>query len=87
LRIRSSPRPRRRPGRGAATAWRLPSGAIVEGNVDLAYLSGEEIVVIDFKTDRELEGALDRYRRQVQVYASAIGAAMGRPARPVLMKI
>jgi ATP-dependent exoDNAse (exonuclease V) beta subunit len=45
------------------------------------------MVVIDFKTDRELEGALDRYERQVWIYASAIAAATGRPARAVLMKV
>ena len=66
---------------------RLPTGAIVEGNVDLAYVFGEEFLVIDFKTDRELDGAIERYRRQVQVYAAAISAAMGRPARGILMRV
>ena len=45
------------------------------------------MVVVDFKTDRELDGALDRYGRQVQIYAAAIAAATGRPARGVLMRI
>ena len=45
------------------------------------------MVVIDFKTDRELRGAVERYRRQVQIYASAIAAATARPARAVLMRI
>jgi ATP-dependent exoDNAse (exonuclease V) beta subunit len=67
--------------------WRLDDGALVEGNVDLAYEHDGGMVVIDFKTDRELRGAADRYRRQVQIYASAIAAATGRPARAVLMKI
>ena len=67
--------------------WRLASGAIVEGNVDLAYVAGEEVVVVDFKTDRELDGAIERYRRQVQVYATAVGSALGRPARGVLMRV
>jgi ATP-dependent helicase/nuclease subunit A len=66
---------------------RLEDGALVEGTVDLAYESADAMVVIDFKTDRELEGALDRYRRQVQIYASAVAAATGRPARAVLMRI
>ncbi len=67
--------------------WRLDSGALVEGTVDLAYASGEEMVVVDFKTDRELEGALDRYRRQIQIYAAAIAAATGRPTRAILIKV
>ena len=66
---------------------RLESGALVEGNVDLAYVEHDEIVVVDFKTDRELEGAVETYRRQVQVYAAAIGAALKRPARAVLMRV
>ena len=67
--------------------WRLDTGAIVEGNVDLAYVAGEEVVVVDFKTDRELDGAIERYRRQVQIYATAVGSALGRPARGVLMRV
>ncbi len=66
---------------------RLENGAIVEGNVDLAYVDEDEVVVVDFKTDRELEGAVETYRRQVQVYAEAIGAALQRPARAVLMRV
>jgi ATP-dependent exoDNAse (exonuclease V) beta subunit len=67
--------------------WRLDSGTLVEGTVDLAYESGGEMVVVDFKTDRELEGTLDRYTRQVRIYAAAIATATGRPARAVLMRV
>jgi hypothetical protein len=66
---------------------RLESGIVIEGNVDLAYDADGQVVVIDFKTDRELEGALDTYRRQVQIYAHAIAIATGRPTRGVLMKV
>jgi ATP-dependent exoDNAse (exonuclease V) beta subunit len=45
------------------------------------------MVVVDFKTDRELDGAIDRYRRQVQVYAAALASALARPARGILMRI
>jgi len=73
--------------RETPVTWRLDTGAIVEGNVDLAYVAGEDVVVVDFKTDRELDGAIERYRRQVQIYAAAVGAALGRPARAVLMRV
>jgi len=73
--------------RETPVTWRAESGTLVEGYVDLAYVAGDEVVVVDFKTDRELEGATEPYRRQVQVYAAAIAAAMGKPARGVLMKI
>ena len=73
--------------RETPVTWRLETGAIVEGYVDLAYVAGGEVVVVDFKTDRELDGAIERYRRQVQIYAVAVGAALGRPARGVLMRV
>jgi ATP-dependent exoDNAse (exonuclease V) beta subunit len=73
--------------RETPVTWRAATGAIVEGYVDLAYVAGGEFVVVDFKTDRELDGALDRYERQVQIYAAAIAAATGRPARAVLMRV
>ena len=35
------------------------------------------MVVVDFKTDRELDGALERYEKQVSIYATAIGRTVG----------
>lgn len=66
---------------------RLEDDTIVEGHVDLAFDDGNGFVVVDFKTDRELEGVLERYVSQVQVYATAISRATGRPARAVLMQL
>jgi len=73
--------------RETPVTWNLPDGRLIEGHVDLAYLSGDEVIVVDFKTDRELDEALDRYRRQVQIYAAAVGTALGRRARAVLMRV
>ena len=73
--------------RETAVTWTLADGRLVEGHIDLAYLSGDEVVVVDFKTDRELDGTLDQYRRQVQIYAEAISSALGRRARAVLMRV
>jgi ATP-dependent exoDNAse (exonuclease V) beta subunit len=66
---------------------RVDDGTLIEGNVDLAFVSGDEVIVVDFKTDRELDGALDVYTRQVQTYAAAIGAAMGKKPRGVLLRV
>jgi ATP-dependent exoDNAse (exonuclease V) beta subunit len=66
---------------------RLDTGAIVEGVVDLAYDDGEWLMVIDFKTDRELDENVERYTRQVRTYAAAIRAATGRPVRAALVQI
>jgi ATP-dependent exoDNAse (exonuclease V) beta subunit len=66
---------------------RLDTGVVVEGYVDLAYREEDAFVVVDFKTDRELEGARERYERQVSLYAAAIRRSTGLPARAVLMQI
>ena len=64
---------------------------MVEAACDLAFLEPNEPdahwTVVDFKTDFELEGQLDRYRRQLALYREAIEAATGRPARAVLLRI
>jgi ATP-dependent exoDNAse (exonuclease V) beta subunit len=67
--------------------WRADSGAVIEGIVDLAYTDDSGFVVVDFKTDRELDEAADRYQRQVRIYAAAIATATGRSARAVLMRV
>jgi ATP-dependent exoDNAse (exonuclease V) beta subunit len=73
--------------RETPVTMRTPSGKLVEGTVDLAFDDGHAFVVVDFKTDRELDGALERYQQQVQIYARAIAIAMQRPVRAVLMRI
>ena len=73
-----------------------PEGPIlIEGKVDLLYQTeaGGPWTVVDFKTgltdDEERAGAreaaLDRYRRQVTLYARAVTRATGQPAEPVLL--
>ena len=73
--------------REAPVTARGDDGVLVEGVVDLAFRDGAAWVVVDFKTDQELESALDVYRRQVQIYADMMARATGRPARPVLMRV
>lgn len=62
-------------------------GVIVEGVVDLAYEDEGGWVVVDFKTDQELDGWLDQYRRQVAIYAEAIARATRRPSRGVILRL
>ena len=73
--------------REAPVTMRGDDGVLVEGVVDLAFRDGGVWVVVDFKTDQELESALDVYRRQVQLYADMVARATGSPARPVLMRV
>ena len=62
-------------------------GTLVEGVVDLAFRDDDTWVVVDFKTDRAHDDALQVYRRQVQLYAQMVARATGEPARAVLMRI
>jgi ATP-dependent exoDNAse (exonuclease V) beta subunit len=66
---------------------RAADGTLVEGTVDLAFLDAGAWTVVDFKTDHELARHLDVYRRQVALYADAIAAATGTPARAVLLRV
>jgi ATP-dependent helicase/nuclease subunit A len=60
---------------------------LLEGVVDLAFEESGTWTVVDFKTDEELEMQLDKYRRQVGLYARAITLATGKPAKAVLMSL
>lgn len=73
--------------REAPVTMRGDDGVLVEGVVDLAFHDDDAWVVVDFKTDQELEAALDVYRRQVQIYADMVARATGTPARGVLMRV
>jgi ATP-dependent exoDNAse (exonuclease V) beta subunit len=72
--------------RESPVALRDAEGVVVDGVIDLAFPEGDGWVVVDFKTDRELERDLDAYRRQVALYARAVAAATGRAARGVLVR-
>jgi ATP-dependent exoDNAse (exonuclease V) beta subunit len=60
---------------------------LIEGTVDLAYLTDSGFVVVDFKTDAPPPDVLERYRRQVALYARAIHLATGEPVRALLMTV
>ena len=60
---------------------------LVEGVVDLAYQQEGTFVAIDFKTDRPEPDVLERYRRQVGLYARAIALATGVPARAIILQV
>jgi ATP-dependent exoDNAse (exonuclease V) beta subunit len=58
------------------TAWR--------GTLDLLYREGGEVVVADYKTDKEEDEALlrERYGGQLDVYARAVAQALRLPRLP-----
>ena len=66
----------------------LPEGTLVEGVVDLAFEEQGTWTVVDYKTDRELDGdGLERYRRQVAIYIHAVATATGQPASGVILQV
>jgi ATP-dependent helicase/nuclease subunit A len=76
--------------RESPVALRLEDGTWVEGVLDAAFF--EEApeprwTVVDFKTDVELAGRAEEYRRQVALYARAVARATGQPARGVLLRV
>ena len=73
--------------RETPATWRDEEGTLVEGVVDLAFREGGAWTVVDFKTDRELEGGVDVYREQVALYAKVVAEATGETARGVLMAV
>jgi ATP-dependent exoDNAse (exonuclease V) beta subunit len=66
---------------------REENGDLIEGVVDLAFEESGTWTVVDFKTDAELTGRLDSYRRQVGFYAQAIERATGKGAAGVLFRV
>jgi len=72
--------------RESPVALRDAEGTVVDGVIDLAFEEDDGWVVVDFKTDREMERDLDAYRRQVVLYARAVATATGASARGVLVR-
>ena len=73
--------------------WQAADGVLVEGTIDLAFEEpgaapgGRRFVVLDFKTDRELDAEGERYRRQLAIYCQALIALQGGAARGILMRV
>ncbi len=66
---------------------REPDGTLVEGVLDLAFRRGEAWIVVDFKTDHELDEAKAAYEAQVRLYARAVSEATGKPAEAALLLV
>jgi ATP-dependent helicase/nuclease subunit A len=65
------------------------TGPLATGRVDLVYRDGEEVVVVDYKTDKDVtadtaeEHALEKHSGQAEIYVQALGPATGLPVREV----
>jgi ATP-dependent exoDNAse (exonuclease V) beta subunit len=68
---------------------KLDGGTVVEGIVDLAFHAEQDPgwTVVDYKTDFELRGKLEEYRRQVALYVDAISRATGATAHGIILRL
>lgn len=73
--------------REAPITARTADGRLIEGTADLVFEEQGVVTVVDFKTGQPDAATLDRYRRQVQIYAQAVAFATGHPARGVLLLV
>ncbi|HKE57505.1 MAG TPA: UvrD-helicase domain-containing protein, partial [Pyrinomonadaceae bacterium] len=76
--------------REVPVSLKLDNGTMVEGIVDLAFqdqLAGGDWVIVDYKTDFEMKGRLEEYRKQVWLYAQAVSHATAGKTHPVLLRI
>jgi ATP-dependent exoDNAse (exonuclease V) beta subunit len=62
-------------------------GILVEGIADLVFEEEHLWFVVDFKTDQELASELERYRRQVGIYAAAIAKVTGSSTTAFLLRV
>jgi len=63
-----------------------PAGQLVEGVLDLAFEDERGWTILDFKTTAQAGVMLERYRRQVAMYAWLVQRATGRDARAILLR-
>jgi ATP-dependent helicase/nuclease subunit A len=60
---------------------------LVEGVADLVFKEDIRWVVVDFKTDQQINGDLERYRKQVSLYAKSVGDIHGQECAAFLLRI
>jgi ATP-dependent helicase/nuclease subunit A len=65
----------------------LADATLVEGVLDLSFRENDAWIVVDFKTDRELEKELAHYKRQVGLYVSSVEQATGHRCDGILMRV
>jgi ATP-dependent exoDNAse (exonuclease V) beta subunit len=73
--------------REAPIGLALEDGSLVEGACDLAFVDGEELVVVDYKTDADIAPHRQDYERQLRLYAAALARETGKTATGVLLLV
>jgi len=65
----------------------LEDGRVLDGVIDLAFVENGEWIVVDFKTDADLDAKRRHYARQLLWYTLALTKLTGLPARGVLLSL
>jgi ATP-dependent helicase/nuclease subunit A len=65
----------------------LEGGRLLEGVIDLAFVEDGAWIIVDFKTDADVDASRRRYERQLQWYAFALQRLTGMPTRAALLGI
>ncbi len=59
----------------------LEKGSFLNAVIDLAFLEGDEWVLVDYKTDRDMEKEKDKYQKQLGYYATLLTNITGYPVK------
>ena len=66
---------------------RVEDGKLLEGTLDLAFVDDGRWVIVDFKTDADLEAKCSHYERQVRCYMTALEQITGRQVEGWLLGV
>ena len=54
---------------------------LLQGVIDCCFIERGAWVLVDYKTDADAAGAIERHRPQLELYAQALAGITGRPVR------
>ncbi len=66
---------------------KLDEARLIEGVIDLAFIEKGCWIIVDFKTDADLDDRRAGYRRQLQWYAFGLRRLTNMPARAILLSV
>jgi ATP-dependent helicase/nuclease subunit A len=65
------------------------NGILYEGVMDVVFREGEDLIVLDFKTDlvdqKNLNSKIKHYQPQIEIYSDAIQSLFGTPPKEVIL--
>jgi ATP-dependent exoDNAse (exonuclease V) beta subunit len=62
-------------------------GQVVEGVIDLAFTEADRWILIDFKSDHDIDSLIPRYQTQIAWYAEALNQLTALPVEPYLLAV